>query len=447
MEKKTIILTIEIGDRELVPKTLLALELVKQGFRVYMGSFRAIHEIHKKINSCVFFHKSSYRSRIRKYKKNMGAVVAILDEELGPAIVPSRMKGLCEDRCKAINHEDYDYIFTLGEGYRKRISELPNVKGIKILPYGWPRIDLWRREFKGIYEQRLNSIKDFYGNYLLFISSFGITTKSAFEYQLSVCPESEVETVKRSYEAYKSYVSLLKRLAEHYDGKIIIRPHTSESIEDWKKIFHEFDNVEVLREGDVTPWLLGAFGVLTYRSTVAIQAALNDIPVVQYQINDVDEKNGAVYRVSNCAETFEDVLNYLGLKNGASTFREANVATVDELLKDEIASLAGCFSASKIAEELSLIPLIPQQEIKISLLMKRASKLWSRFKYFEYKLKKKLFPVHMSIRVSRFEKLPNGVNRNEISQYIKSISPIIGLEDKPIKCTQVMNDLVSVEIV
>ncbi len=69
MEKKTIILTIEIGDRELVPKTLLALELVKQGFRVYMGSFRAIHEIHKKINSCVFFHKSSYRSRIRKYKK------------------------------------------------------------------------------------------------------------------------------------------------------------------------------------------------------------------------------------------------------------------------------------------------------------------------------------------------------------------------------------------
>src|SRR5574343_1619821 len=185
INKKTIIFTIELSDRELLGKVLLAIEMIKQGFRVYIGTFRSIHEIRGKIKSCIFFHKSSYGRRAKYYKKKMGAVFAVMDEEAGIAIPAARMDDFCEFRYGSVTRASYDYVFTIGDGYARRLLEMENMKGIEVVSAGWPRIDLWREEYSVMHAKKIDQIKQLYGEYWLFVSSFGFTSKAGFEHRLS----------------------------------------------------------------------------------------------------------------------------------------------------------------------------------------------------------------------------------------------------------------------
>lgn len=446
VNKKTILFTIELADRELFAKTLLAMEMARRGFRVYIGSFRAIHEVHRKVKSCIFFHKSAYRPRIRQYKKRMGAVVAILDEELGPAIPPDRIEDACYGRLRTLTRQYYDYVFTVGEGYRRRLEAMPNMAGINVIASGWPRIDLWREEFQMIHQDQMAKIRREHGEYLLFISSFGMTSKESYEYNLSaVDAKSEVDAVHASYAAFNNYVPLLRRLAKERGERIVIRPHTSESIDDWRALFSDCPNVRILREGDVTPWLLAASAVLTYRSTVALQAALNGIPVVQYMIDAEEGKDdAAVFKVSRCVETYEDVVAYLqAYRNQAG--HEALKAQAIQQLAEEVSSLGGEMASSKIADVLANVDVQPQAEIRVHPVMRGLSYAWDRYKYFEHKMRKLLFRKYASYRPSRFEKIPNGIGVDEVGGIIRQLQKVSAHKMPEVSCRQVSTNLIVIE--
>lgn len=444
--KKTILFTIEITERELFAKCLLALEMARRGFRVYIGSFRAIHEIRGKISSCIFFHKSGYRRRIRDYKRRMGATVAVLDEELGAAIPASRVAIVCAERFASFDRSNYDYIFTIGEGYRQRLSAMPNLAGINIVATGWPRIDLWREEFQGIHGEQTTALRQRYGDYLLFISSFGFTSQAGYDYLLSVVDaESGAASVHNTWAAFNNYVELLRRLACETGERIVIRPHTSESLDDWRALFADLPNVSVVREGDVTPWLIAASGVIAYRSTVVLQAAVNGIPVVQYKINAIDGIDDVpVFKVSKCVDTYEEVVAYLQAFRGQAGRAELKAQAI-ALLADDVTALGGETAASRIATLLDGVALQPQPPIHVHPLRRAASHAWDRYKYFEHRLRKLVFKKRASYRPSRFDKIPHGIQASEVDSIIRRLRAAEGGGGPEIDCRQVSTNLVAVE--
>lgn len=447
MNKKTILFTIELSERELFAKVLLALEMAKLGFRIYIGSFRSIHEVRGRIKSCIFFHKSGYRRRIRQYKRQMGATVAVLDEEMGVAIPASRLDNACAFRYGAFDKSSYDFVFTIGEGHKKRLEAMENMAGINIVPSGWPRIDLWREEYQGIHRQKTEEIRQGYGEYLLFISSFGYTSEAGFDFALSNArSEVAAHVIRNTRDAFGNYVGLLKRLAEESRERIIIRPHTSESLDDWRTIFADHPNVEVIREGDVTPWLLAASGVIAYRSTVVLQAALNGIPTVQYKINQVDGIGDvAVFKVSKCANTFEEVMDYLrSCRAPEERIRVKELAI--EALKDDVSSMSGETAAHKIAAVLGAVNVKPQPAIVVHPVMRAMYYSWDRYKYLEHLVGKALFKTRASYRPSRFDKVPNGIKAASIMSIVNGLREVVHFdEDIAISCLQVSNNLVVLE--
>jgi surface carbohydrate biosynthesis protein len=445
MNKKTILFTIEISGREIIPKCLLALELARRGFRVYIGSFRAIHEIHRNVKSCIFFHKSAYRRRMLKYKQRMNAVTAILDEEAGIAIPTARMEDFCAARFSTLTSGAYDYAFSIGEGYTNTMRAMPNMQDIRIVTTGWPRIDLWREDFSDIHSDEIKKIQTKHGDYWLFVSSFGFTSKEGMEYKLKrATSQLRVDGLRNTYQAFLNYVELLKALAHDSQKKIIIRPHISENIDEWRNIFTEHPNVEVIRQGDITPWLLAANGVITYRSIVNVQAALNGIPTVQYKINEIDGLSDlAVFKVSECVDTIEEVRNYLEsfktLENRAALKKKA-----ESLLEYQVSSLKGTTASIKIAETLAEIPINPQPKIALPLYRKVFSQIWHWLKYAEYKVAKATF-LRRSDRTSRFEKIPNGIKADEIASILKTLQSSKLVEPISMECKQALTNLVVIE--
>lgn len=448
MNRKTILFSIELADRELFAKTWLAMEMVKRGFRVYIGTFRAIHEIRHKIKSCIFFHKSSYQRRALQYKRQMGAVIAVMDEEAGIAIPSRNLDDFCQFRYGPINKEAYDYVFTIGNGYTRRLLAMPNMEGVRVVTTGWPRIDLWREEYAAIHAGKLAEIRKEHGDYWLFVSSFGFTSRAGMEAQLrnaqadkSSYSEKWVLSLQNVYQALTNYIDLLRQLASHAEQKIIIRPHTSESIDEWKALFAAYPNVVVIREGDISPWLLAASGVITYRSTVNVQAALNGIPTVQYKINEIDGIDDlAVFKVSKCADTVDEVRQYLDSFKSAEGREKLKHAAV-EMLKDDVASLSGPTAASRIADTLAQVDVRPQPEIRVHALMKALSYGWNRYKYAEHRLNQTLFR-NRTRRMSRFDKVPNGIQAEEIAAIVRLMHAVQQDEVTAISCRQVSTNLV-----
>lgn len=444
--KKTILFTIELSHRELIGKCLLALEMARLGFRVYIGTFRSIHEIRRHLDSCIFFHKSAYKRRVKQYKRQMGAVIAIMDEEAGIAI-PKRMIGeFCEHRYKTLEKTGYDYVFTIGDVYTTKMREMPNMEGIHIVTSGWPRIDLWREEYSAMHKQKTNDIKSRYGDYWLFVSSFGMTNQAALDYHLRIAQfEDEKIRAKNTFVALQNYIDLLKNLASDKDRKIIFRPHTSESLDEWKAIFSDHPNIIINREGDITPWLLATTGVITYRSTVNVQAALNGIPTVQYKINEIDGLDDlAVFKVSRCAESVDEVRDYLNsFKGQEERDRLKNMAIA--ALAEDVASLQGETAARKIAKTLDTVNIQPQPAIKVGPLAQALSYAWDRYKYLEYRLRKVIFREVSGYRISRFEKIPNGIKSDEISAILHLLQSIESGSQRPVICKQASNNLVMIE--
>lgn len=448
-KKKTILFTIEITDRELVSKCLLALEMAKRGFRVYIGSFRSIHTTRNKIKSCIFFHKSAYKRRVAQYKKSMGATVAILDEETGFSIQPERLQIVCQHRYGSITPKNYDFVFTIGEKYSDLISNMENTNGVKIISSGWPRIDLWREEFHNLFKEEIKKITEQHGHYTLFVSSFGFLKESGYNFFRKTYSSNEllIKTIDNTWAALSNYVDLIKRLSEeHKDRLFIIRPHTSESTEEWESLLPESSNIKIIRSGDITPWILAADNIITYRSTIAIQAALNGIPVIQYKINKIDGLDKiAGFKVSSCTETYDEVSNLIKKANTPEN-RDFLIRSAIRLLGDEISSLDGKRASTKIAETLSNIEIAEQPSIEYSTVEKWAHKLWKRYKHSEHLLIKKFRGRSSAFRPSRFDKIPNGINADEISSIIRKLCLCTGDSPEKIAFSQVTTDLVCIQI-
>lgn len=175
------------------------------------------------------------------------------------------------------------------------IQEYPSYHGI-LCNSGNPRIDLWRKPFRGIYDSDVRNIKSKYGKFTFIPSNFGCSLKNWDEDRFlklyenktsSKLSENEVEEIRGRYrhrdDALTKYIEMIRALSK--ESKVIVRPHPSEILKNWEERLSGIENVELIYEGSVTPWLLAADKVIHHGSNCAIEASVLGVNPISYLPN------------------------------------------------------------------------------------------------------------------------------------------------------------------
>lgn len=339
--------------RELIPKIALAYEAVKNGYRVYLTTRRSAVQLAENANGCVILHKSTWGDLVPTLHR-MNHYVCVLDEEAGIAIPRSLRRTYAATRYRTVKSGQYTNFFTISREYKEIIERLPGFEFTKVIASGWPRIDCWLNGNAEFFEEEIGAIKQDFGGYYLFISSFGGTRWSHFEAALNKpSNKNKEEVILDKWRRLQKNVTLLKSLASSLPArkKLVIRPHPSETVTDWKAFFPERSNVHVRRDGDISPWLYASDGVINGGSTAAVQAELYGIPTV---ICEYEEKLGvtdsAIFEVSRPVESAAEVLEVF--EKMADSDSIENQKRISEAIAQEVIVPDRQFAVARIIDSI-----------------------------------------------------------------------------------------------
>ncbi len=319
LAKPTIYLPVEIKAREFKAKVLLALIAARQGFRVYLGSKVSIDRLvrEKSGNGGIYFYKGGKAAKDLHAIKQRTERFVVLDEELGPAV---QDLGYFYKRRIYPGTEGYvDRLYVIGDVHREVIAQVRPQLLDKVEVTGWPRVDLWRADFKIPYAADIQTLQARFGQFLLFSSDFGILSEQTINQEIArlrqvKSSQEEYDHYERSmraaYADFLDFVELVKRMdADPEFPPLIIRPHPSEDIRLWHKHLSGLQRVKIIFEGEVSPWLYASCGLLHRGCTTAVQAYVGKTPVLYWVGGQAAIKHETLsYQVSR------PVADYLTLK-------------------------------------------------------------------------------------------------------------------------------------
>jgi surface carbohydrate biosynthesis protein len=292
---KYLYLPIEIITRELESKLLLAVGAANQGWLVVLGKKTYYYSNVRKLPKGVFIIKSAVPSELSYLKemRSAGHRIVCLDEE-GVVTFPEFIGS--DVRFSKATLEQLDRIYTWGSAQRKILLDQYPAEADKLRVTGNPRLDLWRGLSKVIFAERVNQIKEVYGEYVLIPTSFGIGNNfmkevaSGLSHTLAASGRTTDEIrdfmvgqAEQNAIVFREYIDVLPALLiKHFNVKFIIRPHPSESSEPYEKLAKDFENLSVVYDGAVAPWIHAAKCVFHFKSTTSIEAYYAKKPTITY---------------------------------------------------------------------------------------------------------------------------------------------------------------------
>ena len=365
---KFLFIPIEISVRELDSKILMALFAAQRGYQVLFGENRFFENNIKNLPQGVLFTKSfthiQYRALIRPAKQ-AGFYIAGMDEEgCNRYSDPILMRRLHPEATNAAN-----LICVWGDVQSKLVRDAyPELDENKIVVTGSPRWDLMREGGVEIFQPMAESITNVFGPHILFCSNFGMHRKNWGEYYYNVLlnnrmidpnSESDLAMVNRIVKYYmanfKAVVKDLGKLAQaRPDVRFVIRPHPQEGTAFWKKIFQNFENVDVFFEGPPEPWIMAANSMMISGCTTGLQAVTMDKNVFTYTPLDPDEENNNFLANLACprASTFDQALEFVDMSMNNPAGFEPYMKESRGVLADHITGLDGKLASERILDEI-----------------------------------------------------------------------------------------------
>ena len=83
-----------------------------------------------------------------------------------------------------------------------------------------------------------------------------------------------------SLKEFHANIDLFKKIDKDKScPQIIIRPHPAEDHMEWNKIAKNFDNIKVIYEGSIIPWIYAAKALLHRGCASSVQAYMAGIPI------------------------------------------------------------------------------------------------------------------------------------------------------------------------
>ena len=407
----TVLLSIEHKEREFLPKCLLALHFAKSGFRVYLGSTEAVDELAMRINPSVYLHKSTHPKS--PAFKAMGHVFAVLDEEGGVTTPVSTVEEFCFWRYSTVDPGRQDLILLPSKRWSTAVSKMSNVDDVAVKVTGWPRVDLWRSTYSEISRSEVDHIQRTEGNFYLFPTSFGGGHESSFKEVIDSSPNEMFRQIQlHKFRAFKTYTDLVREIAPNLPQgtSLVIRPHPSEKLSEWKEAMAGVPNVKIIREGDIAPWILGAQALLQFGSTTVTQAAMNGKLNVQYRIEHVEGiTDSPSFELALEATTPEEVLSLLGRPDEKlEEIRERALAVLESEMDYSDEQLA----VTKVVDAISSVALPAIRAHKLGLSL-RARLFALHFGSGLRHIMRKVGVLSFSGKTI-FENIPGGINSAQV---------------------------------
>ena len=318
--RRWLLLPLEIKAREFESRVMLACNAAAKGFGVLLG--RNGFNLNGQYPQGVYLDKCLSPQKITSLTTQdhiLGNKIASLDVE--GLVYQSEEKWL-RIRISEETARLSSLIFTWGEEQANMISNHHDIQG-KIVITGSPSADLWHKRMQFLYEKKAAELRSRFDDYILIPSNFATVINAngsdfivkQFVKNGFVTTEKEKDVLLESLDfhqkVFDKFVEMVPRVAEDNPGlNVILRPHPGDNINKWNQLSEKWpDNIKVLYEGSVTPWILGSKLLIHNSCSTAVEAFTMEKPIVAY-MPYVDERfdQNIPNPLSQQAETIDDVL-------------------------------------------------------------------------------------------------------------------------------------------
>ncbi len=245
MFKKRIYTLIEVKNRELLGKSLFAIDLADAGYSVVIGKKSNLFYYSEYFASGIFFFKGMGSKNLKPMQslKSLGHKIVGFDEE---GLVMNHIMSI-PGRVNAECMKLVEYFFTVGK--KQSINTLkvyPHYKK-KIQEVGNPRFDLNKPRVKKFYEEEVKELKKKYGKFVFFPSKFTIINSALYKGIPKNFEAGPGRLMKESgFEDQKKVEKKLLKFFNYFPKKypnikIVIKPHPVENKDYWKKLINKIN--------------------------------------------------------------------------------------------------------------------------------------------------------------------------------------------------------------
>lgn len=405
--------------------------MAAKGFRCYLGRKSYINYLIKNLNGYIYidkgYHKGVSENIYESVKKNDGIIVS-LDEEGG---VDYSDGSTLQGRYSKVLFDNADLTFMWGEKQYELVKSNMN-KENKVAVTGHPRFEMLKPECHYLYQDEVDKIKKKYKSFILINTnmSFGnnINGDDFVESNYGERFKTINKIIAFDKKKLKAYLSLIIKLAQQLNKTIVLRPHPEEDHSFYLNAFKNIDNVHVIYEGSVVPWILAATIMIHPDCTTAIEALFVGKKSISFLPTDYPP----------------DLVTYLPLESSVCFTSESELITYIKSMKN---NTQGPFIVIPFAEEYFSISK-PTSEL-ISNYIEKIKKTSNNNAMKTISLKKLLF---LKLKYIKWKlagrKNPSSLVDNKLNGFsfgkIQNINNTIAKnnsEFQEVKCKKIINQL------
>lgn len=288
---------IEIQKREFTGRFLLALMAAERGHTVVLGHLKPLMregllEPGIVLEKCLTPSEEKLRRLGRL--KDRGFVITSIDEESG--ILGRDYSLFGERRFSEDSLAIADAVFFWGAFDHDYMTRAYPRFADRFHVTGNPRVDMWRPEMKPFYGPKPPNARP----YVLLPSNFG-SVFSQDSLDVSIKRQRRMGYIKPddledSWEDFTyrfwhegvelgwEFIKAFRRLAKRFpEADFVVRPHPSESPEQWRELLYPNGNLLLRPEGSISPWIRHAKAVVNHGCTSALETALSGVPLMGFE--------------------------------------------------------------------------------------------------------------------------------------------------------------------
>ena len=285
----------EIGTREFMARCLTACIAAERGFKVLLGYQYTLLEHAPLLPPGIYFSKGTNAVAVDNMKmaKEHGHITIACEEENFFRVLENSPIVCSDDSLP----ESCDLFLAMGQEEEKYIRGRFGVS-LNVANCGNARTDILRTEFRPLFQEKVQNMRNRFGKYILVNSNLGIinsamkhnapkeifynwTSSGIFDPALSARQRGEVFQDFIEFEEGNALAlrAVLKELAKR-DFTVLVRPHPGEKKSTWLSIVDELEspNISVMTEGDHIPSILASELLVHTACTTGVEALLLGAP-------------------------------------------------------------------------------------------------------------------------------------------------------------------------
>ena len=295
--KKIMLFPVETVVRELDYRLILAVMCARPDWQIIVGEHEQLFPASLRLQNGIIVLKNLTGGKrpwkYNRYKSNNLRVIH-LDEEGG---IYEGDEELWKDRLlRRLNPSELapdDIACTWGQFQADFYKSLAPTSGENIRATGHPRFDLGAPRYRELFRAESDQLRAKYGDFILINTNLVSNNVMGPDILLKYNDVRPEDTERRNryidhycHEARREseFIRLVNSLSNTFpDRQIVFRPHPSEDIHLYQKLFHYIPRVTVTREGSLHAWLLASEALIHGGCTTAIEAHLCGTPIINFR--------------------------------------------------------------------------------------------------------------------------------------------------------------------